>query len=146
MNIVCPVCKNKKEAAFGKYECSACKSKFVYTEYGIRLIKRNKFDRYTFFKSLFVPGVIIGLPFIVKSDPTRLADDFLIIGLFLLSYPILILFRELIPSDNVTLIVLYYRFLSKKLHYEDNGRICAFIITFAFNILGLILVFFHFIK
>ncbi len=145
----CPVCKKEKDIDFGKFICSDCKSKFEYQSNGkIVLIKRNKFDYWTFILSLIFP-----IMFIVLFMNNVARDNFYLLsgifpGLIMIFYPLIITIRQVFISgaDTVTLLNLYFSFFQKKLHKEDIGRIIGFYLTFITNLIGLLFIIIYIIK
>jgi uncharacterized integral membrane protein len=145
----CPVCKKGKDIDFGKFICSDCKSKFEYQPNGkIVLIKRNKFDYWTFILSLIFP-----IMFIVLFMDNVARDNFYLLngifpGLIMIFYPLIITIRQVFISgaDSVTLLNLYVNFFQKELYKEDIGRIIGFYLTLITNLIGLVFIIIYIIK
>lgn len=137
MKISCPVCNKKKDSLPGKYICSACKTIFEFNPNGkIILIKRYKFDYWSFFTALFFPLAFMVL---IASNNFNFNDHYIIFGCMMIFYPVLLFIRQVFHGQ-ITTLELYYKFFTKVLHKEDSGRITAFYLTFVTNLAGVVFI------
>ncbi len=143
MNTKCPVCQKENNIQPGKYICTDCKSKFEFQSNGkIILIKRNKFDYWTFIMALIAPVVFIGFLIYDLINSSFVYEKWTNLGIILILYPLLLTIRQLFFHVNgLICIQLYFKFFTGKLQLEDSGRIISLYITLVFNAIGFILLF-----
>jgi len=149
MNVKCPVCEKEKDVNFGKFICSNCNSSFEYqSDRKIVILKRNKFDFWTFIMSLIFPILFIILFLNDTARDNFYSNNELFSGLVMIVFPLIIALRQLffLGGQSFLFLNLYLSFFSKQLHKEDIGRIMAFYITFITNLIGLFLIITYLIK
>lgn len=149
MKIKCPVCDKENDVGYGKYICTDCKSKFeLITNGTVRLIKRNRFDYWTFLYSITFP--LMFLIFVIRDQLYDKEFNFslLAVGLMFVVIPFLTILKRGWFGDNDAFLIfyLYDKFFKKELKKEDIGRIISFYVIFLQNILGLIFLIIGLIK
>ena len=139
----CPVCNREIDISYGENICSICNSKFEFhSDRKIVLIKRNKFDYWTFFLAISFPLIFFTIMSVAAIQGIFDRVFCIPFGLAMIFHPILIIIRQIFHQglDSITLIDLYISFFRNELKKEDIGRKIGFYLTFITNMTGVVMI------